>query len=364
MPETARPRSLEEAAIGRDNNFNLIRMLAASAVLWSHSFPLTGHGEAEPFLRAVGVSLGTLAVDVFFVASGFLVTGSLLVRRNTLDFLKARALRIYPALVVVLLLSAFVLGPAFTSKPLAAYFASSELWTYLLRGITLLKGVAFELPGVFEENPYPKAVNGSLWTLPLELRMYLYLALGWGLLWFLNDKRAHAFVILVVVVALISGGADIVRMVQKRPEDPGLHLLFMFFSGAGFWVFRRHIALRLDLCVAFVVLLALSTTDPMLFRIAFSLTAPYLLFYCAYARSPLLLRYNQIGDYSYGLYIWAFPIQQAIAALIPGCATLTMMLLSFAVTLCAAIASWRVIEAPALRLKHLPTAAKPASGPA
>lgn len=101
----------------RDNNYNLIRFLAAVLVLFTHSFALTyGSGNAEPLRYSLGITWGTIAVDVFFVTSGFLIAGSFFKRGNLIAFGWARILRIYPALFVALLFCVFVVGLAFTSK--------------------------------------------------------------------------------------------------------------------------------------------------------------------------------------------------------------------------------------------------------
>ena len=165
---------------GRDNNFNLIRIMAALAVLVTHSFALAiGTGAAEPFRDSLGMTMGTIAVDIFFVTSGFLVTGSLLTRHSALEFLWARTLRVFPALLVMLLLTVFGLGPLVTSWPLSAYLTDAGTYGYLLKCATLVSGVQYNLPGVFADNPFKSAVNGSLWSLPYEIRMYAIVVMVW-----------------------------------------------------------------------------------------------------------------------------------------------------------------------------------------
>lgn len=168
-------RRLSQVAQGRDNNFNLIRLVAAVAVLVSHAAPLTqGRGTPEPLARLTGHTLGTLAVYVFFVASGFFVAGSLS-RRGPAGFALARARRILPGLAVSLLLVTFVLGPAVTTRTLADYFAAPGTAAFLIRGLLPLDPL-YTLPGVFADNPYP-TVEGSIWTLAYEIACYAGLAL-------------------------------------------------------------------------------------------------------------------------------------------------------------------------------------------
>ena len=154
---------------GRDNNFNLIRAVAALGVLVTHGFALSiGTGDAEPFRESFGITLGTIAVDIFFITSGFLVTSSMLNRKRAMDFIWARVLRIFPALFAMLLITVFVLGPIFTTRSLTSYLMDHSTLTYLTKNSLLFTDIAYTLPGVFESNPYKRAVNGSLWTMPFE----------------------------------------------------------------------------------------------------------------------------------------------------------------------------------------------------
>ena len=104
----------------------------------------------EFFFDHLGLSLAEMAVDVFFVTSGFLVAGSLVNRGEVIAFLWARALRIYPAIWVMLILTVFVLAPALTTLPPADYFASPKTHDYFVKCATLIGGVRYSLPGVFE----------------------------------------------------------------------------------------------------------------------------------------------------------------------------------------------------------------------
>ena len=163
---------------GRDNNLNFIKFVAATMVLMSYSFALfTGDASTEPWRKTLGMSMGGVVVDIFFCASGFLVAGSLIASQIARDFLAARALRIYPGLWVALLLVVLIMGPLVTTHPNGIFFGSTETWKHLARNAVMVFGGAFQLPGVFEQNPWKGAVNGSLWTLPYELRAYLALAL-------------------------------------------------------------------------------------------------------------------------------------------------------------------------------------------
>jgi peptidoglycan/LPS O-acetylase OafA/YrhL len=134
---------LGELAVGHENNCNLIRMLAAQAVLFSHSFVLaTGRDADQPlYLHLRGVTLGSIAVDVFFVLSGFLVCGSLIARQELRSFLRARALRVYPGLIASVVLTVVVLTASLKSNEVQAFLTSSRLWMFVAKNTTLLFGV-------------------------------------------------------------------------------------------------------------------------------------------------------------------------------------------------------------------------------
>lgn len=337
---------------GRDNNFNLIRIIAALAVLITHSFALAiGSGLAEPFRESLGMSMGDIAVDVFFVTSGFLVTASILSRQSALEFLWARILRIYPALFVMLFLTVFVLGVAFTSVSMKTYWSSSQTYIYLARGATLLAGVAFKLPGVFDGNPYQQAVNGSLWTMPHEVRLYGVLVLVWlGLHW-KPHLRLHVFKNTLIAFALVAALYVLTAHIYALPIGVVPKLFFMFFSGAAFYVLRKHIALNPWLFGIFAMGLFVAAGNKDAFFFVYILVIAYVLFYLAYVPSGPIRQYNKLGDYSYGIYIYAFPVQQSIAALIPGVTVPQMIALSAVITLTLAVLSWHLLEKRALRHK-------------
>ncbi len=349
----AQPRfgalKLSELAQGRDNNFNLIRILAALAVLISHSYPILGG--PDPLQNRLGMTIGLIGVDVFFVTSGFLVTASLLARQRVTEFARARALRIFPALWVMLLLTVFVLGAHFSALPPTSYFSRSETFLYLAKCATLFFGVAYDLPEVFIGNPYPGAVNGSLWTLPYEVYMYLVLALVWLGLSRLSTGRLDRFKLVIVAFAIASGGYVLAQHAMSAEIEVFHRLFFMFFAGAACHMLREKIYLSKPVFWLLALSLAFAGLDRHLFFVVYALTLAYLVLYLAYVPSGWIRRYNALGDYSYGLYIYAFPVQQAVVALAPGLSVLQMILISLATTLAFAVLSWHLLEARALRLK-------------
>jgi peptidoglycan/LPS O-acetylase OafA/YrhL len=341
---------LSDAALGRDNNFNLVRFVAALLVIVSHSFVLvSGSPASEPLRDWLGITPGVIAVDIFFVTSGFLVTGSLLARQDIVHFFWARFLRIFPGLVAMIVVCIVVLGLLMSTCSLSAYFRSSEVGLFFVKNVTLLRGVSYTLPGVFENNPFGQAVNGSLWTLPYEVRMYVLLALLWSGIAAMSAKRAtDIFSISVIAVFILSLIASFLSHASGNSEVGFWRLSFMFFSGSTFYVLRSRIVLSGVAASAVFLLTLASLFEKDAFFVTYSLGLSYCLFCVAYLPSGFIRKFNDLGDYSYGMYIYAFPVQQSIMQIRRETSVLELGVLSIAVTLLFAIVSWHVIEKRAL----------------
>lgn len=345
---------LSEFTNNRDNNFNLIRMTAAYAVLIQHGLALAiGKSVVVPLRSTLGMSLGSIAVDVFFIVSGYLVTVSISTRISIIDFAVARVLRIFPGLLVMLLVTVLGLGLFFTTLSWHSYLTDARTISYFLKCLTLIGGVEYQLPGVFNGNPYTNAVNGSLWTMPYELGMYLVLAFAWAAASMASKTRMTAFRITVTTGTIISGLLLIFNS-QNKVDNPEvlLRLFFMFFAGATFAANRERIVLsNIIFYIAATSLILAALIDKHLFSIVYTITISYIVIFIAYLPSGVLKNYNRLGDYSYGIYIYAFPVQQAIAALIPGISASLMIVSSSLLTLLLAALSWHHIEKGALSLK-------------
>src|SRR5215475_9962692 len=169
--------TIDQSFDSHNNNFNLLRMMAASSVLVSHSWSLAFYkGIGEPLTSITPFSLGHLAVMLFFGLSGFLIAKSFDSRRSTIEFLTARAFRLYPGLLLALTFCVFVIGPLWTVEPLSVYLHDPVTWKFIPAGLSLVR-LHYELPGVFEHNPH-FGVNGSLWTLYYEVFCYICLAVA------------------------------------------------------------------------------------------------------------------------------------------------------------------------------------------
>lgn len=345
---------LSECAASRENNFNLIRLTAASLVLYSHSFALAiGSKESEPLITKLGMTWGSMAVDIFFITSGFLITSSYMARKNVIAFFWARVLRIYPALITAVFLCVFVIGVWLTKINIWDYFSSAQTYKFILKNSTLFFGVEYQLPGLFNSTPWKGTVNGSLWTLPYEVKMYAILAVLLGLIAFLGKRSsAITYKSVLVAVGICSMSLHFINHFQPILPEKFIQLFFMFFVGAAFYVWKDKIWLSSRCFVPALFLVLVSTVNKDAYFILYSLFLPYLIFYIAYMPSGPMLRFNRAGDYSYGIYIYAFPVQQTMAELIPNITVVEMVFYSFVATSILAFFSWHLIEKKFLRMKE------------
>jgi len=287
------------------------------------------------------VYTGSLAVDVFFVISGFLVTSSYLHRDDLGLFLKSRALRVLPAYAACLVLIAFGLGAIYTELPMWDYLTAPETRDYVITNMQL-GDLRWTLPGVFTHNPHPNAVNGCLWTLPAELRMYAWVAILGSLGLLRRRWIANVTLGALCIIGIYNPGI--------MPQAAFLHLAGFFLFGAFCYVNRRWVPISDWLLLALVALTAISLHGPMGLW-ALSGTLAYGSLWFAYR--PNFHFFNRFGNYSYGLYLWGFPIEQAVAHWF-GVPTEPMLIfaLSLPLALLCAILSWHLVEKPALNLKR------------
>lgn len=339
----------------RDNNINTMRFLGAFMVLWGHTFELCfgpggGHGPFSDSLRSVAAynaGLPGIGVAMFFILSGYLVTKSYLHRNNVLTYVESRVLRIFPALWVALLFTVLIIGPLVTKLDLQAYFSGRGTWNYLLYNARLFPDVMYRLPGVFMENPRAGGVNGSLWTLPVELRMYAIVAVL-GLMGVLRERALFNIVAVILVMFFIVAPDSFFLLHKPQHERLGLY----FLLGAAFYVNADLIRLRFA-GVAGLGLLVYLNFQNTAYNLVFSLWFSYLTLYLAFHPRLRLPDLSKYGDFSYGLYLYAFPLTQLAIFWWGPENPWFIMSVTFAGAMIMAIASWFLIERPAMRLKGL-----------
>lgn len=344
------PLLLQEILKPDANNFGIIRFGLAFAVLVSHAFYLrTGTPKAEPLVAWTGHSLGEHAVQVFFFLSGLLVAQSLAHSRGLADFVTARVLRIFPGLLVCVLLTAFVLGPQFTTLGVSAYLADPGTYAYIARTLSLSTGLA-PLPGVFETLPAAGTVNMSVWTLKYEVLCYALLAIS-GAAGLLNPRwRKPATVLLAVYLTLVF---------IEPPKSLGGYTAsdnvryFSLFFGMGVLAYLIRDVLVLDLRIlallAAVFALALGTQ---LGELGTALFLGYGALMLAALPAKASRAFANRYDLSYGVYIYACPVQQAVVQLVPHWSLADQIFAAAVFVIPLGFLSWVWIERPALALRR------------
>ena len=348
--------TLEQLVDNRNNNFNLLRFVASIAVLYCHCYPTTGIINE---LTEFGGSIGFIAVDIFFITSGFLVTASLLTRADVIFFIWSRFLRIFPGLFVNLIFCVFILGPLFTKLSIQVYFSDFQLVRFLFKNLSLT--LEPRLPGVFESNYFKDCINISLWTLPWEFKMYCLLA-GIGLLGYLNNLIVFQKIAKKLIISILIVG--VFMYISKNITSDNFHTIepfrftTMFFFGATLFVGRKLIVLSNNIFMLSILLLIsyffIFIVFPFVakwFLLLYIVSLSYIVIYFAYRPKGILLKFNNLPDWSYGIYIYGFPIQQSLAAIYHNISIPTMFISSMAASLLIANLSWYFVEKRALTLK-------------
>ncbi len=356
IPLMSQPVSGGETS-GRLNNFDFLRLVLAVAVIFSHSFPLLwGDNRDEPLMRLTGgqVTAGELAVAGFFVLSGFLITKSWLRSPGVVDYLRKRVLRIYPGFLASLAFCAFVVGPLAADRP-ADYWRGFPFLTFLVQGLNLQGPVT---PPVFGDVVHP-VMNGSLWSIRYEFLCYV----GVAALGLLGVLRRPPLVLLVFVgvftvfVLQVQVGLPIRGSRYSWVYGlPGLwpRLGSSFLAGSVFYVYRDRIVYSRGLFAAAIFGLAVAAALPFLrcLTLAIPVLGAYAFFYLGFLPAPGLRGFARRGDLSYGMYLYAFPVQQLlIERLGAGLHPLALFPLATAFTAVLAASSWRFVERPFLKLK-------------
>ena len=328
------------------NGFDLLRLVGAVLVIYGHAFPLTGKG-APGFL---GNHIQTIGVKIFFVISGYLIAKSWLSDPNLWAFTRKRLLRIMPGLTLNIVVVACIAGPFMSHLSLRDYFLSSGLLTYF-RNLRFFP--VYNLPGVFEGNVYPTAVNGSLWSLPVEMLMYVTVPIllvagarnlmSTGLSALLFAVLALAYVrITPPSHQIVFYGTDVVSMLEVA--------VYFQIGSACALIHQRHFSRPI-----FSSALLLGAASSIQLYVAGEIVLMMLLPYCVLslgtARWAVLSRSLNGRDYSYGIYLYGFPVQQALMARFEGMSALHNFLIALPVSTLLAAASWHLLERPMLKLK-------------
>jgi peptidoglycan/LPS O-acetylase OafA/YrhL len=349
-----------DAVGGFGPGFDLVRLMLCYEVMAWHAIALTT-GNISLGLNSVFWLPFNLMVPMFFTLSGFLVTASAL-RLAPRDYLLNRAARILPALFAVTLFAMLVVGPLTTRLPLTDYFAGADFLKYARN----LVGIPYYLlPGVFENNVFPGAVNGSLWTVRWEIGCYAMMAImvGCGV-----ARRAWVVPVLALSfgavfclpwVAEVIKAPGLIGLVARQLFSAGAMLYPYFLGGAAIWMFRHRIPWHGGIAAACLALIVAGSVfldgetwarNPVKSLILIGPSA-YLVAWAGLQRLPVPRLYRG-GDYSYGVYLWHFPVLQMIQHFLHLEQWWQLLLVGFLPVTLLSAASWHMIEGPVLAARR------------
>ena len=326
--------------------FAALRVALSIAILWAHAYVITGLSNEAFWQSGVG-RLSMCLVPAFFALSGFLVMGSALRAQSVEKFVRFRLVRIAPALSVEVFLTALVIGPIATSLPLLNYFSDQEFWSYFSNIIGFMH---YRLPGVFNNLP-SQIVNGSLWTIQPEIFCYLWLSYLM-ISGFAFKPRLYCgfalFLMLIDAYVDLKSGASGDRSIGPLFQ---FRLFTFFVAGGAMYHMRHSVPYSWSLFIGCILTTIILIAMP-IWR---ALTIPMITYFTMFlGLTPLPLPFIfKKGDYSYGIYLYAYPIQQIVCQSFPNLRTWYWnVAFALPLTLLAAIMSWHLVESPALYMKN------------
>lgn len=344
----------QQRPAGRENNFAALRLIAALMVISGHMGYIVGSSIPTLF----GRQIQSLGVYIFFLIGGYLITKSWMSDPHPLRYAVKRFMRIWPPLAAFVLFAAFVAGPLLSNLSVREYFLDGGYKAYL-RNLAL--NVSYSLPGVFTNLPYPNAVNGSLWTLPVEAFMYLCVPI---LLTAVraksNSRRSKILLIACCVLVCVLECCVYVYAPGQRLVIYGtdwisaLHILPFYLIGVVWTIPELHKYLNLQLALVLLLVCACLNMSYVSMQVVLYCAMPYIVFSFAFAPRPVFAMLQGKAEISYGLYLYGFFIQQVVVDVAQRCGyaiTFTpALLISCALTIAAAYLSYYLVERPALAL--------------
>ncbi len=320
------------------NNFDILRFLAASSIIISHCYALSlGYPNLHFF--DWHLLLGQAGLATLLVISGYLITRSWEQRPVVRNFLWKRVLRIVPGLILSVSFIILIIGPLNTSFTISEYFAGLTSFSTWSAVPFYNNGGAI---GIFAGNPVTY-VNAPLWTIPLEFVLYISVVVL-GVIGLMNKRFIMLPFILITVLTWIS--------VYDNPALNKIRFIIYFFAGSFLYLNRDYIGYRWWIAVLLFVPVLLASGTQYMFLFAF-IAIPYFVLTVAYAGIPYLSNFGKYGEPSYGMYIYAYPIQQTILHFLPGILIEEFIILSLGCAIPLAYLSWHLIEKKALLLKNI-----------
>lgn len=300
--------TLESGLIKSKNNLNAIKFICALLVILHHAYPLSkGLSYIDPIMSLSNgqLNLGNLCVCIFLFIAGLLITKSLARSKNGIDFFKKRLKRLLPGLIIVVLITAFIIGPIFSTLSLNQYFYDISVYKYAFMNSIMI--INHDLP-VFVNNIYNTSPNGSLWTLPVEFCCYIYVYLI-SKMKFLQENKAIIFIPCIVLACIFQS-----YIIKLFPAIwPAIQLVLFFTVAMLMYIYRSKIKINFYgvIFMSFLTLVAIYFNFYLYINI---IIIPYIVCYIAFKMKEFKLL-NHLGNYSYEIYLIGFPIQQCVSGI-------------------------------------------------
>lgn len=336
--------TLADLFIGKNNNLTFIRLFAALSVIYGHTSAVVVGAPADWVAVTTGYAfLGGVAVDIFFLISGFLVTSSIL-NSGVKNYVVSRVLRIFPALWVNLILVTFVLGSIVTTLPVTDYLTHGDVWTYF-KGLAFTYKGGFFLPGVFTRN-YNQAVNGSIWSVLIEVWLYI-VVLFFYIIGIMRSRTIFNTVFFVLVVVLWSDKSYLPASLSGATT---LHVGLLFYIGSFLYINSDRVPVSpyFMLIALFLAGITLGTE-----KFVYGYILLLVTFFCTVSFLNQFSWMDKWGDYSYGVYLYGWPAQQLTVWAFPDFSGTQNCMMASTIALVCGVASWHLVEKRALRLKKV-----------
>ena len=339
------------STIDRRNNFDFLRLLLASLVIVSHSYPLTKNEEILSVITNGQEEFGSFAVNGFFALSGYFIFLSLQRSKTIANYFWKRILRLYPALIGLMIFTLVLVPILYEGNHLTSTI--KNYWVYALGGLSLYH-VKYFITGIFENNPFKGAINGSLWTLWYEFSMYMFLI---GLFFIRKKKISYVFLFCGFFVSYYFMQNDTSFLHQNflkiNLQTNQLYRLAAYFLAGScltFFDFKKINTLYVRIGLFIFILLSFKLN---FYTLVAPFTVPlFLILVGVLNTKPINDMGEKFGDISYGVYIYGFLVQQIFMNYF-NFNPLTLMVCSLIVTYFLAYFSWHLIEKKMLKFKNV-----------
>lgn len=337
------------------NNFDFLRLLFATLVLITHSYTLSGVPENDFLTQWTHgqINCSSLGVKGFFIISGFLIFQSVIRSRNWFDYMVRRILRIYPAYIVVMIV-AVILCWWLTDLSTQQYFADPSVRSYVFQNLAMFLPLHYQIDNVFAHNPYPFAINGSIWTIPYEFLFYIILSAAFIIKRHTKLLTAAAIVLYVGLFLITLRYEDVAP--YYIPKDTFeihmlLHQALCFFGGAALAAISIHqFRYKSLLLLVAIVACGIVIATHQFYFAQFLLLPVIIIIIGTYATKGIAGLNKKIGDFSYGIYLYGFIVQQTLVHFYK-MDHMQLMLTAIPLTYIVGALSWYLIEKRALTLK-------------